>query len=156
MSLRFGPRVLQQPNSSSAQLARSWSTRTTRKQRVTATRLHRKLLAEALTVGETTVRLGLAEKKHKHQEVFGPLQHHGEQLAEVDFFEVTVDIAGERRKVWMLVIRLMDSGRDFAWLYDRCDRISLLGCPTSSRILHPILIVARHAPESRQGRCTLN
>jgi hypothetical protein len=92
----------------------------------------------------------LSESLQRH------VQHHGGQLAEVDFFEVTVDMAGERRKVWMLVIRLMDSGRDFAWLYDRCDRIALLGCPPSSRILHPILIVASHAPESRQGRCTLN
>ena len=44
----------------------------------------------------------------------------------MDFFEVTVDEDGTRRKAWQFPMRLMYSGRDFAWLYDRCDQISFL------------------------------
>ena len=44
----------------------------------------------------------------------------------MDFFEVTVDVGGERRKAWKFVLRLMYSGRDFVWLYDSCDQLSFL------------------------------
>ena len=39
---------------------------------------------------------------------------------------MTVDEAGTRRKAWQFLMRLMYSGRDFAWLYDRCDQLSFL------------------------------
>jgi len=103
-----------------------WSTRTTAKQHVTATALHRALVLEGHAVGLTTVRVWLAEQKRSKREVFVPLQHHPGQMAEVDFFEVQVDIAGRRQKAWMLLIRLMYSGRDFVWLYDRADQVALL------------------------------
>jgi hypothetical protein len=32
----------------------------------------------------------------------------------VDFFVVLVDVGGTRQKAWMLLVRLMHSGRDFA------------------------------------------
>ena len=35
-------------------------------------------------------------------------------LAEVDFFEVLVDLDGVRRKAWLFLLRLMYSGRNFA------------------------------------------
>ena len=47
-------------------------------------------------------------------------------LAEVDFFEVLVDVDGTRRKAWLFLMRLMYSGRDFAWIYERQDQISFL------------------------------
>ena len=47
-------------------------------------------------------------------------------LAEVDFFEVLVDIAGERQKAHMFVMRLMHSHRDFAWIYPRQDQTCFL------------------------------
>jgi transposase len=47
-------------------------------------------------------------------------------LAEVDFFEVLVDVDGVRRKAWLFLMRLMYSGRDFAWIYDRQDQVSFL------------------------------
>ena len=37
-----------------------------------------------------------------------------------------MDEAGTRRKAWQFLMRLMYSGRDFAWLYDRCDQLSFL------------------------------
>ncbi len=47
-------------------------------------------------------------------------------LAQVDFFEVLADVAGERRRAWMFVMWLMPSRRDFAWLYPREDQLCFL------------------------------
>src|SRR4029453_4125377 len=44
-----------------------------------------------------------------------PLTYRPGDLAEVDFFEVLVDVAGERRKAWLFLLRLMSSARDFGW-----------------------------------------
>jgi transposase len=96
------------------------------KQRLTATQLHRLLLGEGLTVGVTLVREFVAEWKRQRREVFVPLVYHPGDLAEVDFFEVLVDVAGKRQKAWMLLVRLMHSGRDFAWLYPRQDQVCFL------------------------------
>jgi transposase len=96
------------------------------KQRLTATRLHAMLLGEGHVVGVTTVREAVAEWKRRRREVFVPLVYPAGDLAEVDFFEVLVDLAGKREKVWMFVMRLMHSGRDFACLYRRQDQTSFL------------------------------
>ena len=37
-----------------------------------------------------------------------------------------VDVDGTRRKAWLFLMRLMYSGRDFAWIYERQDQISFL------------------------------
>jgi transposase len=97
------------------------------KQRLTAARLHEMLVEEhGLTVGYTLVKEYVAEWKRKRREVFVPLVYHPGDLGEVDFFEVLVDVAGVRQKAWMLLIRLMHSGRDFAWLYPRQDQVCFL------------------------------
>ena len=96
------------------------------KQRLTATRLHAMLVTEGFTVGATTVKEAVAEWKRGRREVFVPLVYPAGDLAEVDFFEVLVDLAGKRIKVWMFVMRLMHSSRDFAWLYTRQDQVSFL------------------------------
>ena len=96
------------------------------KQRLTATRLHTMLVTEGFTVGATTVKEAVAEWKRRRREVFVPLVYPAGDLAEVDFFEVLVDLAGKRSKVWMFVMRLMHSSRDFAWLYTRQDQVSFL------------------------------
>lgn len=108
------------------ELVGDWSKKTTAKQSITATALHAALLAEGFAVGVTTVRKWLAEHKRKQREVFVPLLHLPGQMAEVDFFEVQLDIAGERRKAAMLLIRLMYSSRDFVWLYEQADQVALL------------------------------
>lgn len=118
--------VLQAVQARMEALLAEWAPRTTAKQRVTATRLHSALLDEEFEVGITTVRVWLAEEKRKKLEVFVPLPHYAGQEAQVDFFEVAVDIGGVRSKAWMLVLRLMHSGRDFARLYWHCDQVSLL------------------------------
>ncbi len=96
------------------------------KQRLTATRLHEMLLAEGKRVGVTVVKDAVAEWKRQRREVFVPLTYRPGDLAEVDFFEVLVDIDGTRRKAWLFLMRLMYSGRDFAWIYERQDQISFL------------------------------
>ena len=96
------------------------------KQRLTATRLHALLVAEGHRVGVTIVKTAVAEWKRQRREVFVPLTYRPGDLAEVDFFEVLVDVDGRRRKSWLFLMRLMYSGRDFAWIYERQDQISFL------------------------------
>ena len=94
--------------------------------RLIATRLHELLLAEGKRVGVTVVKDAVAEWKRQRREVFVPLTYRPGDLAEVDFFEVLVEIGGTRRKAWLFLMRLMYSGRDFAWIYERQDQISFL------------------------------
>lgn len=96
------------------------------KQRLTATRLHEMLVAEGHAVGVTLVKEAVAEWKRRRREVFVPLTYAPGELAEVDFFEVLVDVGGIRRKAWMFVMRLMATGTDFVWLYERQDQPSFL------------------------------
>jgi transposase len=62
----------------------------------------------------------------RRREVFVPLTYRPGDLAEVDFFEVFVDPVGVRRKAFLFLMRLMYSGRDFAWIYERQDQVSFL------------------------------
>jgi len=96
------------------------------KQRLTATRLHQMLRAEGYDVGATVVKEVVAEWKGRRREVFVPLVYRPGELAEIDFFDVLVDVGGQRIKAHLFVMRLMHSGRDFAWLYERQDQVSFL------------------------------
>jgi transposase len=96
------------------------------KQQLTATRLHELLRAEGHHVGVTVVKEAVAEWRRQRREVYVPLTYRPGDLAEVDFFEVLIDLAGTRRKAWLFLLRLMYSGRDFAWIYERQDQISFL------------------------------
>jgi len=103
-------------------LLEEWAPRLEGKHRLSAPRVHRELIEEGFSVGERTVREYLAEKRRQAAEVYIPLVHRPGDEAQVDFFEVTVDEGGLRRKAWKFLMRLMYSGRDFIHLYDRCDR----------------------------------
>jgi transposase len=96
------------------------------KQRLTAARLHELLAAEGHVVSDRVVREMVAEWKRRREEVFVPLVYKPGDLGQVDFFQVLVDVGGERQKAWMFVLRLMYSGRDFAWLYPRQDQVCFL------------------------------
>ena len=96
------------------------------KQQLTATRLHELLIGEGHRVGASLVKAAVAEWKRQRREVFVPLTYRPGDLAEVDFFEVLVDVDGTRRKAWLFLMRLMYSGRDFAWIYERQDQVSFL------------------------------
>jgi transposase len=108
------------------ELFEEWSSRTTRKQRMTARRLHRELVSEGYQVGLTVVQDWLREKRRAGAEVYVPLVHHPGDEAQVDFFEVVVEVAGAWVRAWLFVMRLMFSGRDFGWLYERADQVSFL------------------------------
>jgi len=107
-------------------LLEEWGPRTTPKQRITGTRIYQKLVEEGCQVGITTVRDYLREKRRQAAEVYIPLVHRPGDEAQVDFFEVTVEEDKVLCKVWKFVMRLMYSGRDFVWLYDRCDQLAFL------------------------------
>lgn len=108
------------------ELLEDWKGRTTRKQRVTSSRMHRQLIEEGYRVGERTVRAFLAERRRAKAEVYVPLVHHPGDSAQVDFFEVAVEEGGVVRKAWKFLARLMYSGCDFIRIYNRCDQISFL------------------------------
>jgi transposase len=115
---KIGPRI--------EQLLDEWSGRVTSKQRITGRRILRQLREEGFTTGLTSVLKCLKERKRLSMEVFVPLVHRAGDEAQVDFFEVQIDVNGERRKAWMFAMRLMYSGKDFAWLYDHCDQVAFL------------------------------
>ncbi len=108
------------------QILDDWKRRTTPKQRITGTLVHEELLARGYQAGISTVRTYLAECRRAASEVFIPLHYTAGDCAQVDFFEVVVEIDGVRRKAWKFLVRLMHSGRDFAWLYERCDQVAFL------------------------------
>lgn len=103
-----------------------WKTRTTRKQRITGTRLHRQLRDEGYEVGITLVRSYLREIRRREAEVYIPLVHRPGDEAQVDFFEVRVSVCGVLQKAFMFLFRLMFSGWDFVWLYPRSDQVAFL------------------------------
>ncbi len=119
-------RVLDRVRGRMDDLLADWAQRTTRKQRLTGSRLHEALVEEGLDVGVSLVREYLRELRRKKAEVHVPLAHRAGEEAQVDFFEVAVDVAGQRRAVWMFLMRLMYSGRDYAWVYERCDQLAFL------------------------------
>jgi len=96
------------------------------KQRLTATQLWRLLRAEGIDIGVTWVKQYVHEWKRQRAEVYVPLVYRPGDLAEVDFFEVLVDLGGKRGKAWMFLLRCMASGRDFAWLFPRQDQTCFL------------------------------
>src|SRR5271156_2222077 len=107
------------------ELVAEWEPRTTAKQRLTAMRLHRQLRAEGYQVGRTLVGDYWRERRRQRAEVYVPLINRPGE-AQVDFFEVTVELNGQWVKAWEFLLRLMYSGREFAWLYERCDQLAFL------------------------------
>lgn len=96
------------------------------KQQLTAAQLHTILLGEGFATGYTTVKLIVREWNRRRAEVFVPLIYRPGEVAQVDFFEVFVRVQGELLRAYLFVLRLMYSGRDFAWLYERQDQVSFL------------------------------
>ena len=95
------------------ELVAEWEPRTTAKQRLTGVRLHRALLEQGYKVGLTTIHQYLRERRRQRAEVYVPLVHRVGDEAQVDFFEVTVELEGQWHKAWKFLLRLMYSGREF-------------------------------------------
>lgn len=101
-----------------------WKSRrsfTAGKQKLTATRLWELLRDNGHEASARTVRRLVAEFRDAEREVTVPLVYAPGELAQVDFFEVWVELAGVRQKAWLFLMRLMHSGRDFAMLCERQD-----------------------------------
>jgi transposase len=106
------------------ELLAEWEPRTTPKQRLTGVRVLRALHEEGYRVGRTVIYEYLRERRRQRAEVYVPLIHRAGDEAQVDFFEVTVEIGGSWVKAWKFLLRLMYSGREFVWLYQRCDKLA--------------------------------
>ena len=94
-----------------------WASRrsfTAGKQRLTATRLWELLRDDGHDVSGRTVRRLVASFRNAEREVTVPLVYAPGELAQVDFFEVWVEVESVRQKAWLFLMRLMHSGRDFA------------------------------------------
>lgn len=118
--------VLDRVSSRIDHLLEEWRGRTTPKQRITGRRILRQLKEDGYSIGLTAVLRYLREKRRAEAEVYIPLVYKPGEVAQVDFFEVTVDEAGVRKKVWKFIMRLMYSGLDFVWLYRQCNQVSFL------------------------------
>jgi len=126
LKVKRGRPVMDQVRARLKELLDEWTSRSNPKQRITGTRLHKQLVSEHYPVGVSTVRAYFHEWRRQRLEVYIPLVHRPGDEAQVDFFEVTVDLSGVRCKRWMFLMRLMYSGRDFTWFYDHCDQVSFL------------------------------
>lgn len=96
-----------------------------RKQRHTARRLWQRLQEERpdCPVAESTVRQYVRERKRElgltRRETFVPQSYDFGQEAQVDWFEATVELAGERLTAHLLAIRSMASGAAFHCAFPR-------------------------------------
>lgn len=97
-----------------------------KKQQLTAKRAHELLEARGIDVGYTIVKELMAERRRAAAEVFVPLEYKPGKLAEVDFFEVEVDLDDVRTTAFLFLMRLMHSGRDFACVFPRQDQVCFL------------------------------
>jgi transposase len=97
-----------------------------KKQQLTAQRAFELLQGKKGVGGYTLVKELMAERRRAAAEVFAPLEYKPGVLAEVDFFEVEVDVDGVRTTAFLFLMRLMSSSRDFVWLYPRQDQVCFL------------------------------
>jgi transposase len=102
------------------------TSRQTKKQRLTGPVVLELLRARGKDASVRSVQRLMAEWRRQRAEVYIPLDYRPGDLAEVDFFEVTVVVGGVEQKAWMFLMRVMHSGRDFAWLYRWQDQSSFL------------------------------
>ena len=97
--------------------------RAPRKQRHTARRIYRRILAEfpGVSVAESTVRNYVRARKHQigliKRETFVPQSYELGQEAQVDWYEAWADFDGERAKVQVFAMRSMASGAAFHRAY---------------------------------------
>ena len=97
--------------------------RAPRKQRHTARRIYRRIVAEfpAVTVAESTVRNHIRARKQamglERRETFVPQSYALGQEAQVDWYEAYADIGGERTKLQIFAMRSMGSGAAFHRAY---------------------------------------
>ena len=105
--------------------------KTPRKQRLTASRVHRLLRAEGYMVSESTVRKLVSrirsDLRDPLEAAYIPLEYEPGRDAQVDFFEAVVDhVERGREKVFILLVRACYSARTFAYVAPNQTREALL------------------------------
>lgn len=106
--------------------------RAPRKQRHTAHRIYERLRAELpeVAVAERTVRQYVQERREHlaltAREVFVPQAYAPGVEAQVDWYEATVEVAGERRVVQVFCMRAMASGAAYHRAYPRATQQAFL------------------------------
>ena len=140
--------VLEQVRPRLEQLLDEWSLRTTGKQRISGRRLHRQLREEGYEVRLTLVLAELREWRSRRAEVYVPLVHRPAESAQADFFAVTLELNGERRRIRKLLVRLRYSDRDFVRLYERQAQLAFLDCIHRSET-DPVIVEEQRFRQSR-------
>ena len=112
-------------------LTREREKETPKKQRLTASRIHRMLEGEGSTASERTVRSAVMEVRLEMRDAlknaYLPLEYLPAEDAQVDFYEGVADGAdGVRVKVFILLVRACYSGRCFAYAAPNQTREALL------------------------------
>lgn len=94
-----------------------------RKQRHTARRLYERLKTElGYTGSERSVRGLVAQMKRKQPEVFLPLSFQLGEMAQVDWAEVTVNMGGQNRKIYLFCLVLNYSGALYCHAFERANQ----------------------------------
>lgn len=103
-----------------------------RKQRHTAHRIYQRIQVELPTIeiAERTVRQYVQERKRQlglsERDVAVPQEYAWGSEAQVDWYEAVVELAGERQRVQMFVMRSMASGAAFHRAYPRATQQAFL------------------------------
>ncbi len=103
-----------------------------RKQRHTSHRIHERILQELpeVKIAERTVRQYVQRRKHELgleiREVMVPQEYRWGKEAQVDWYEVVVELAGERQTVQVFSMRSMASGAAFHRAYPRATQQAFL------------------------------
>ncbi|MFC1997176.1 IS21 family transposase [Chloroflexota bacterium] len=105
-----------------------------RKQRYTIHKIYQKILKQGYAGSESSVRSYVAKKRKEKRRppVFLPLEFDPGADAQVDWGEAYADIAGERVKVQIFVMRLNYSRRMFVKAYPRQNQVSFFDGHVSS------------------------
>jgi len=96
------------------------------KHRWTSYNMMLELIKRDIRVSERSVRKYMAEIRDERAEIYVPLVYHPGETAEVDFFEVVVDLPGGRETAHLFLMRDMHAEDDFVHLYAREDQVSFL------------------------------
>ncbi len=98
-----------------------------KKQKHTARRIYDRLVEEkGFTGGESTIRRKVREIKERRTKSFIPLQFEPGEAMQVDWGEASVEIGGEKKKIYFFCARLCYSCRPFVVAYSHQNEESFL------------------------------
>ena len=96
------------------------------KHRWTSYNMMLELIKRDIRISERSIRKYMAQIRDERAEIYIPLVYHPGETAEVDFFEVVVDLPCGRETAHLFLMRDMHAEDDFIHLYAREDQVSFL------------------------------